>query len=112
MTARVTVMLTLFASVLYLPSAAATDAIVKHRATLRKDPSTHHAPILTLTPPEDVELIEPAQTAGYYHVRSSEWDEASGRGRSLESVPAQSGCSVPPSHPGSGGLPASARPAG
>jgi len=107
MTARITVMLTLFAGVLYLPSAAATDAIVKHRATLRKDPSTHHAPILTLTPPEDVELVEPAQTAGYYHVRSSEGDEGWVRARSLEIVPAQSGSTVPPSHPGSGGQPAS-----
>ena len=55
----------------------------------------------------DVELVEPAQTAGYYHVRSSEGDEGWVRARSLEIVPAQSGSTVPPSHPGSGGQPAS-----
>ena len=105
MTARVTVLVLLASALFHLPNAAATDAIVKQRATLRKDPSTHRAPILTLAPSEDVELIEPAPTGGYYHVRTSEGDEGWVRGRSLEIVPAHPGTSGPPSHPTPTGQP-------
>jgi hypothetical protein len=67
-------------------AALATDAIVKRRATLRSDPSTEHPPIATLQPQEDVELIEPSQTAGYYKVRTAEGDEGWVYSRNLEIV--------------------------
>jgi hypothetical protein len=107
MTERILIILTVLAGALYVPSAAATDAIVKHRATLRKDPSTHHAPILTLTASEDVALIEPAQTAGYYHVRTADGDEGWVSARSVELLDAQSGSTAPSPHPPSGGQPTS-----
>jgi hypothetical protein len=66
--------------------AAATDAIVKHRATLRGDPSSQHPPILTLIPEEDVELIDPVPTTGYYHVRTAEGQEGWVFARSVEIV--------------------------
>ncbi len=65
-------------------SALASEAILKHRATLRHDPSSQHAPILTLDEGDDVELIDPTPTANYYHVRTSDGDEGWVYGRSLE----------------------------
>ncbi len=73
-----------------LPAAADTDAITKHSATLRRDPSTHHAPIDILSPREDVQVTDDTQTAGYYHVRTAEGEEGWVWGRSLEIVPPHS----------------------
>ena len=98
MTLRVITLVLLTGVLFHMQDAAATDAIVKQRATLRKDPSTHHAPILTLAPREDVELIEQKQSAGYYHVRTAEGDEGWVRAGSLEILPAHPGTS-PPSQP-------------
>lgn len=99
MTARITILILLAGVLFHMPDAVATDAIVKQRATLRKDPSTHHAPILTLTPSEDVELIEPTATAGYYHVRTSDGDEGWVRARSLEIVASRTGPTGPQPQP-------------
>jgi hypothetical protein len=64
----------------------AEDAIVKHRATLRNDPSTQHPPVGILEPDEDVELIEPNPTANYYRVRTGEGEEGWIYARSIEIV--------------------------
>jgi hypothetical protein len=67
-------------------NAFAIDAVVKHRATLRNDPSTQRPPILTLKPQEDVELIDPNPTSGYYHVRTSEGERGWVYSRSVDLV--------------------------
>ena len=74
--------------ILFLNSgnALAADAIVKHRATLRNDPSSKHPPIAILEPDEDVELIAPDPTENYYHIRTSEGEEGWVYSRSVEVV--------------------------
>jgi hypothetical protein len=76
-------------------TALGTDALVKRRATLRSDPSTDRPPIATLQPQEDVELVEPSPTNGYYKVRTAEGDEGWVYSRNLEIV-AASPSSAPP----------------
>ncbi len=80
-------------------NALATEAIVKHRATLRSDPSTQRPPIATLQPEEDVELIEPSATANYYHVRTGEGDEGWVYSRSLEIVTGNTNTAQPAAAP-------------
>ena len=80
-------------------NAFATEAIVKKRATLRNDPSTRHPPIATLTAQEDVELIEPSPTAGYYHVRTAEGEEGWVYARNLELVTTSPDSPAPTSVP-------------
>src|SRR2546426_7675977 len=53
----------------------AQQAVVTHNTNLRRDPSTQHRPIRQLTPPDTVELIEPEQNSGYYHVRTADDEE-------------------------------------
>ncbi len=50
-------------------------AEVTHNVNLRSDPSTSNPPIRLLTPPEQVELLEPGKTNGYDHVRTSLGEE-------------------------------------
>jgi len=64
----------------------ATDAIVKRRATLRSEPSTQNPPITILKAQEDVELIDPSPTSGYYHVRTADGDEGWVYSRNVEIV--------------------------
>src|SRR5271169_4831970 len=45
---------------------------VTHDVNLRADPSTDIPPIRLLTSPEQVQLLEPGKTTGYYHVRTSQ----------------------------------------
>src|SRR5689334_22383814 len=52
--------------------AAAQQAVLKHRGTLRKDPSTNNPPIMRLDAGTDVDVIDPTPTHGYYHVRTSD----------------------------------------
>ncbi len=78
----------------------ADDAIVKHRATLRNEPSTHHPPIAILEPDEDVELIEPSPTSNYYHVRAGEGEEGWIYSGSIEIIQAPPSVpSAPPAAP-------------
>ena len=74
-------------------SALASDAILLRRATLREDPSSKHRPLLTLVPPDDLEVLESAMTNGYYHVRASDGTEGWIYGRSIKIVPS------PPAQP-------------
>src|SRR3979411_178885 len=67
-------------------SAIAAEVIIKNRATLRSDPSTQRAPIVILHPDEHLDLIEPAPTSGYYHVRSEEGEEGWVYSRNVEIV--------------------------
>jgi uncharacterized protein YraI len=53
----------------------AQTAEVTHNVNLRSEPSTNNPSIRLLTPPEQVDLLEPAKTGGYYHVRTSQAEE-------------------------------------
>jgi hypothetical protein len=53
---------------LYAGATLGQTAEVTHNVNLRSDPSTTNPPIRLLTPPEQVELLEPGKTNGYYHV--------------------------------------------
>lgn len=53
----------------------ADQAVVTHRATLRKDPSTAQRPIAVLAVDDEVELVDNTQTNGYFHVRTDDGDE-------------------------------------
>lgn len=69
-------------------NAFALDAIVKRNATVRGDPSTHHAPTARLSPQDEVELLEPSPTSGYYHVRTENGEEGWVYSRNLEPISA------------------------
>ncbi len=89
------------------------DAVTLKRATLRADPSTRHKPIDILEAGDDVELVEPTPTAGYYHVRTEDGQEGWIYARNLQLVPAPGQPSAPggtPSGTGTTGV-ASAIPA-
>src|SRR2546422_10467987 len=51
------------------------EAIVTRNVNLRPDPSSTGTPIRLLTPPLRVDLVEPAKTDGYYHVRTKDGQE-------------------------------------
>jgi len=98
----------LFVGCLAAGQALAVDAIVKHRANLRSDPSTTHAPIASLKPRDDVELLEPTEKSGYYHVRTAEGDEGWIYGRSIEIVTAPATGTSPTSTPAAAPTPGAA----
>jgi hypothetical protein len=75
--------------------ASATEAVAKKRATLRSDPSAQRPPIAIILQGEDVELIEPAQTSGYFHVRTAEREEGWVYARNLEIVTTPSAVTTP-----------------
>src|SRR5258708_36200793 len=78
-------------------SRAATEAIVTRTATLRGDPSSQHRPILVLQSGDDVELLDPAPTHNYYHVRTSDGMDGWVYSRSVEIVatPAATSPAIP-----------------
>jgi len=47
-------------------------AVVTRNVKLRPDPSTDQDPIVKLVPPAQVELLEPDQTNGFYHVKAGQ----------------------------------------
>jgi hypothetical protein len=47
-------------------------AEVTHNVNLRRDPSTSQPPIRLLTPREQVILLSPPKTSGYYHVKTND----------------------------------------
>lgn len=51
------------------------QATIIRNTTLRSDPSSSHPPILHLSPREEVELLDSAQTNGYFHVRTADGQE-------------------------------------
>ena len=65
----------LLLALLTAASGAAQEAVVTHNVNLRNDPSTTHAPIRLLAPPDIVELLQAEKTNGYYHVRTADDDE-------------------------------------
>ena len=64
-----------FAFLLFAGISLSQTAEVTHNVNLRADSSTSHPPIRLLTPPEQVQLLEPNKTSGYYHVRTSVGEE-------------------------------------
>lgn len=74
-------------SVLLTSTSFSTQAILKHKATLRRDASSTHPPIAILTPPDDVEVIDASPTRSYYHVRTAEGQEGWIYGRTLQIIP-------------------------
>ena len=59
----------------FLLSASAVlsqTAVVTRNVNLRPDPSTDQDPIVKLVPPAQVELLEPDQTNGFYHVKAGQ----------------------------------------
>jgi hypothetical protein len=68
-------------------SSFGADAILKHKASLRGDPSATHPPVSILAPPDEVELISLSPTRGYYQVRTVDGQEGWIYGRSLQIVP-------------------------
>src|SRR5690242_9792874 len=59
----------------FLISASAVfsqTAVVTRNVNLRPDPSTDQDPITKLVPPAQVELLEPGQTNGFYHVKAGQ----------------------------------------
>jgi Bacterial SH3 domain len=63
--------------------AAAQTAAVKRNVNLRPDPSTDNDPITTLTPPAQLNLIEPEPTDGFFHVKTSDGQEGWVWGRNI-----------------------------
>jgi len=55
--------------------ALADEAVLTRNANLRRDPSTARPPIRRLAPPDEVEIIDPTPTNGYYHVRDEDNEE-------------------------------------
>ena len=53
----------------------AQQAEVTRNVNLRPDPSSNNPPIRLLMPPEQVQLLEPDTTAGYYHVKTSSGEQ-------------------------------------
>jgi len=60
---------------LFLGLANAQTATVKRNVNLRLDPSTDNTPITTLKPKAKLELIEPDDTEGYFHVETTDGEE-------------------------------------
>ena len=55
--------------------AGAQTATVKHNVNLRPDPSTDNPPITTLKSPAQLDLVEPDDTDGYFHVKTADGHE-------------------------------------
>ncbi len=55
--------------------ALADEAVLTRNANLRRDPSTARPPIRRRAPPDEVEIIDPTPTNGYYHVRDEDQEE-------------------------------------
>jgi len=56
-------------------SLRAQQAEVTRNVNLRPDPSTDNPPISLLMPSEQLQLLEPDKTAGYYHVKTSSGEQ-------------------------------------
>jgi uncharacterized protein YgiM (DUF1202 family) len=55
--------------------ASAQSLIVKRNVNLRSDPSTNVKPIVLLTPPAQLTLLDSDKQNGFYHVRTSDGKE-------------------------------------
>src|SRR5215813_15304816 len=85
----------LFVFLLLLASlAAAQTAVVKRNVNLRTDPSTDSDAIEKLTPPAELQLLEPDPTDGFYHVRAADNEEGWVWGRNIKIL-----AGTPPSGP-------------
>ena len=83
----------------------AQQAEVTRNVNLRADPSSNNPSIKLLMPPEQVQLLEPDKTAGYYHVKTSSGEQGWVWSRNLNvlettSTPTPSLAATPTSGPG------------
>jgi hypothetical protein len=62
-------------AVVFASPGLAQQATVVRNVSLRSDPSTGNPPIRLLRPSENVTLVEPNKTSGYYHVRTQQGEE-------------------------------------
>ncbi len=67
--------------------ALADEAVLTRNANLRRDQSTARPPIRRLAPPDEVEIIDPTPTNGYYHVRDEDNEEGWVWGGSIRILP-------------------------
>jgi hypothetical protein len=79
---------------LWASLAAAQTAIVKRNVNLRSDHSTDSHAIDKLTPPAQLQLLEPDSTDGFYHVKTSDDEEGWVWGRNIKVL-----AETPPSGP-------------
>ncbi len=89
---------------LIFSQAFAAQVIVTRKANLRSDPSTKHPPLVSVFPPEDLELINSTPSHGYYHVRTSDNQEGWIYGRSVHLVQDTAPANTP-THPSSNSVP-------
>jgi hypothetical protein len=91
---------------LWIGLAAAQTATVTRNVNLRPDPSTDNTPIEKLTPPAQVQLIEPDPTGGYFQVKAADGQTGFVWGKNISiSGPGPSGSSS--TSTGATGLPLS-----
>jgi hypothetical protein len=69
---------------LFASLATAQTAIVKRNVNLRSDPSTDSDLVEKLTPPTELQLLEPDPTDGFYHVRTADNEEGWVWGRNIK----------------------------
>ncbi len=82
------------------------DAVLTRNANLRRDPSTVRPPIRRLVPPDEVEIIDPTPTNGYFHVRDEDHEEGWVWGGSIRILPDTGGTTAgPTTGPTSHGVP-------
>jgi Bacterial SH3 domain len=79
---------------LWASLAAAQTAVVKRNVNLRSDHSTDSDAIDKLTPPAQLQLVEPDPTDGFYHVRTVDNEEGWVWGRNIKIL-----AEAPPSSP-------------
>jgi hypothetical protein len=84
---------------------SAQQVTVTHNVNLRATPSSAQRPIRRLLPPETLTLLDPAQTSGYYHVRTQQ-NESGWVWSHNVAVDTTSSSGTPPADPAGPVLPA------
>jgi len=88
--------------VLFLGLASAQTAVVTRNVNLRPDASTDNDPIEKLMPGAKLELLEPGQTDGFFHVKAADGNSGFVWARNIrieagtDGAPPSTGPSIPP----------------
>src|SRR5260370_22542840 len=80
--------------VLFLGLASAQTAVVTRNVNLRPDASTDNDPIEKLTPGAELQLLEPGQTDGFFHVKAADGNSGFVWARDIPLEPANA-CAPP-----------------